>query len=136
MSVNYVDPGSIFGGTWEVWGTGRVPVGVNVSDANFNTVEKTGGAASSGATLSGRTDGHVLTVNEMPSHTHYAASPANLGLGGYAISYTMRTDPVSLSLPVSSTGGNAAHSHTFSGVTANLSTLQPYITCYMWKRIG
>ena len=27
------------------WGSGRVPVGINTSDSNFNTVEKTGGAS-------------------------------------------------------------------------------------------
>lgn len=35
---------AIFGGTWEAWGAGRCPVGVNVDDSDFATVEKTGGA--------------------------------------------------------------------------------------------
>lgn len=36
------------------------------------------------------------------------------------------------------TGGGQAHNHTFSGSfsgnATNISTLQPYITCFMWKR--
>jgi len=43
MTVSAADESTFLGGTWVRWGTGRVPVGVNASDANFNTVEKTGG---------------------------------------------------------------------------------------------
>ena len=35
---------AIYGGTWAAWGAGRVPVGVNTSDSDFSTVQKTGGA--------------------------------------------------------------------------------------------
>lgn len=44
MSVNSENPSTLFGGTWVSWGSGRVPVGVNTSDSNFNTVEKPGGS--------------------------------------------------------------------------------------------
>jgi hypothetical protein len=44
MSVNNTDPGTLFGGTWEAWGAGRVPVGVNTSDTDFSTAGKTGGS--------------------------------------------------------------------------------------------
>ena len=37
------NPGTLYGGTWAAWGGGRVPVGVNTADSDFNTVEKTGG---------------------------------------------------------------------------------------------
>lgn len=37
------NPSKYFGGTWTAWGSGRVPVGVNASDSDFKTVEKTGG---------------------------------------------------------------------------------------------
>ena len=43
MSVSPTNPGSLFGGTWEVWGAGRVPVSVNAKDKDFNAAEKTGG---------------------------------------------------------------------------------------------
>ena len=45
MSVSPTNPSEYFGGTWVAWGSGRVPVGLNTSDTNFNTVEKTGGAS-------------------------------------------------------------------------------------------
>ena len=44
MSANNTSPASLFGGTWQSWGSGRVPIGVNTSDSEFSTVEKTGGS--------------------------------------------------------------------------------------------
>ncbi len=45
MSSNSANPSTYLGfGTWVAWGSGRVPVGVNSSDTDFSTVEKTGGA--------------------------------------------------------------------------------------------
>lgn len=39
-----VNPATTFGfGTWVAWGSGRVPVGVDTGQTEFNTVEKTGG---------------------------------------------------------------------------------------------
>ena len=136
MSVNSTNPGSLFGGTWTAWGQGRVPVGVNTS-GTFNSVEKTGGSET-----------HKLTVAQMPSHTHTQNShrhnygrPALFGgendddgsiftprysgrtssqykgnsNGWTEMSYTTATNQ--------NTGGGEAHNN-----------LQPYITCYMWKR--
>lgn len=59
MSVNNVDPGTLFGGTWVEWGQGRVPVGVDTQQEEFNTVSKMGGDKT-----------HTLTTAQMPSHTH------------------------------------------------------------------
>ena len=36
----------MFGGTWVAWGAGRVPVGVDTTDTDFDTVEETGGTKS------------------------------------------------------------------------------------------
>ena len=44
MSVSSTNPGTLFGGTWTAWGSGKVPVGINASDSDFDTVEETGGA--------------------------------------------------------------------------------------------
>ena len=44
FSTSNTNPAEILGfGTWVLWGSGRVPVCVNESDTNFDTVEKTGG---------------------------------------------------------------------------------------------
>ncbi len=60
ISVLATDPATTFGfGTWEVYGTGRVLVGIDSGDTDFDTVGEQGGAK-----------GHTLTEAEMPAHTH------------------------------------------------------------------
>ena len=55
METTKTNPADYLGfGTWVLWGSGRVPVGVDKSDTSFNTVEKTGGSK---------------TVNTLHSHT-------------------------------------------------------------------
>lgn len=122
MSVNSKNPSTYFGGTWVSWGAGRVPVGVNTSDSSFSTVEKTGGAKT-----------HTLTVNEIPSHTHtnnehlvkwgYGANASHCKIDVYAGTTENNQVYFLENVATKSTGGNAAHNN-----------LQPYITCYMWKR--
>lgn len=58
-SINSANPSTYFGGAWQRFGQGQVLVGVNESDPDFATAQKTGGEKE-----------HVLTVDEMPSHTH------------------------------------------------------------------
>lgn len=85
MSTSAANPTASFGGTWVAWGTGRVPVGVDASDTDFNTVEKIGGAkkhtltaAESGLPAHNHTqNAHTHTS---PAHTH--ANPAHAHLFG------------------------------------------------------
>ena len=44
QSTNSSNPATFMGGTWERFGNGRVLVGVDESDADFNTATKTGGS--------------------------------------------------------------------------------------------
>ena len=104
-----------FGGTWVAWGAGRVPVGVNTSDTNFNTVEKTGGAKTV-----------TLTVNQIPSHTHrergYYRVQGGVS-GGDEVRARANLSADDWDTSMEATGGGGAHNN-----------LQPYITCYMYKR--
>lgn len=110
LSVNNVNPGTYLGGTWTAWGSGRVPVGVNTSQSAFNTAEKTGGEIN-----------HTLTVAELPSHAH--PIPQHYG-GGSLHGWVQRIDEVDYTMSETGyTGSGQAHNN-----------LQPYITCYMWKR--
>lgn len=111
FSTSDENPSTIYGGTWVAWGKGQVPVGVDTSDSDFNTVEKTGGEKE-----------HTLTVDEMPSHKHdfgqqFTGMPVSSGNYGYYMIAGTQTDVIK------NTGGNQPHNN-----------LQPYITCYMWKR--
>ncbi len=145
MSVTDTNPSAYFGGTWVAWGSGRVPVGVNASDTNFGTVEKTGGASTV-----------TLTTAQMPSHSHAKGTLAadsggahkhklNLSKTTWGASSGNKvvvdsTDYTAMDNKNTASGG--AHEHTISGSTAAAgsgnahSNLQPYITCYMWKRSG
>lgn len=68
------------GGTWQVYGSGRILVGINTSDTNFNTVGKTGGASSV-----------TLSTTNLPSHTH--TIPALSGTAASAGSHTHKITP-------------------------------------------
>ena len=145
LSVKNTNPSTYFGGTWVAWGSGRVPVGINTSDSNFNTVEKTGGASTV-----------TLTTSQIPSHSH--AKGTLSAAGGGAHSHNLKNQKAAWGLDgggnrvlVDATSGYTAvtnkattsadaHTHTISGSTAAAgsggahSNLQPYIVCYMWKR--
>ena len=137
MSVNNVNPSTYFGGTWVAWGSGRVPVGVNTNDSNFNTVEKTGGASTV-----------TLTEAQMPSHYHSGTTAGNgdhahqIGAdddgGGGSTYSTVHKGGTSGSGRQEWTTTNGWHDHSFNtdwrGSSEAHNNLQPYITCYMWKR--
>lgn len=130
MSTSSTNPGNIFGGTWEHWGKGRVPVSVDTSQTEFNTVNKTGGHKSmqshnhTGSTGCGKTAfmratfqvGDNISGNHTPSH----------GPGGYK-----DFDGGSFDWP----GANHYHDFTTNNSgSGDSGNLQPYITCYMWRR--
>lgn len=134
MSVNSTNPSNYFGGTWSKWGTGRVPVCVDTSNTNFDSVEKTGGSS---------THRHSWRLG---IHWYYAEAcgeTETAGTGAYKYSsssydgwqrdLTSRKVNVNNSTTASAKEVTAVGKYSI-GDTANTSTLQPYITCYMWKR--
>jgi len=66
ISVSNTNPGTLFGGTWISFGSGRSLVGANTSD----TAEVTGGNKTITYTPVGTVGEHTLTISEIPSHTH------------------------------------------------------------------
>lgn len=129
MSVNNINPNTFIGGTWERWGNGRVPVGVDTTQGEFDKVEFVGGEKY-----------HTLTIDEIPSHSHYGlrwGSPA-----GMPFVYTYvpgGTEVFDLGSNVNPTNANYESTNhlvtELAGGSQGHSILQPYITCYMWKRI-
>lgn len=122
MSVSPTNPANLFGGTWAAWGTGRVPVGINTADTDFNTVGKTGGAktqdlrAAIGCTHANASRLGYKIASKI-SNVSYTYSVA-----GSEFIQGIPIDDVTHSTPVYQWNGQEP------------STLQPYITCYMWKR--
>lgn len=67
MSVIDTSPAELFGfGTWERWGSGRVPVGVDTSISAFNAVGKTGGNMDAVVPY----HNHTFTGTALGTHTH------------------------------------------------------------------
>ena len=115
MSVNSTNPSTYFGGTWEAWGTGRVPVGIDTSQTEFNTVEKTGGSKYLQA--------HRHTLTGGSANLYYTSgSSSNWTIFATETGYKWYTDS-----DIKDNSGNNI-------TTGGSGNLQPYITCYMWKR--
>ena len=154
-------PNVVFGrGTWERI-TGRMLIGVDENDADFNAAGKTGGEKS-----------HILTANEMPvhnhtgsaggSHNHSAGSLTAAAVADHNHSYgVVGGSPVASGSGVAAatynsgvtttTGAAGGHTHSLSGssstaspslaITINNSTggaahnnMPPFRTTYMWRR--
>ena len=122
------NPATLLGfGTWAAFGAGKVPVGIDSSDTDFDTAEETGGSKT-----------HTLTEAELPTHSHalIANADSNADLttsnqvakrdltGSHDQEYELHGTTTAATLGKSaSTGSGDAH-----------SIVQPYIVVYMWKR--
>lgn len=104
------------GGTWVACGAGRVLVGIDATQTEFDTLRETGGAKT-----------HTLTNSEMPIHNHQSvAAYDGLGgnfpaQGGAVMKNNSGNNPTIIMS--SSEGGGAAHNN-----------LQPYLVVYFWER--
>lgn len=133
IAVVSTNPATLLGyGTWSAFAAGRMLVGLDAADVDFDTVEETGGSKT-----------HTLTESEIPSHTHTVTDPGHThvensnnattgGLRGWAAADTSTNTPTATGYSTASaqtgitlgaTGGGAAHNN-----------LPPYIVCYMWLR--
>ena len=132
-----VNPNTLFGGTWVLWGAGRVPVGLS-SESEFDRIEKTGGSKSY------QKHNHCLTIDETTglngtlAFKTYSSATAGDGTifvetwsdSGVTPSGTSKDKNVKVAIDVN-------HKHTGSidehgaGTSGNLP---PYIVCKMWKR--
>lgn len=105
-------------GTWVPYGAGRVPVGINTGDLDFNALGKTGGEKI-----------HYLNINEIPSHNHNNGSFNRLMISNGISTVASNVDNsanepnLGVAADILPAGGNQAHNN-----------LQPYVVCYMWER--
>lgn len=116
LSVNSVNPSTFLGGTWVQWGEGKTIIGVDSEDTDFDIAENTGGEKE-----------HTLTINEMPSHSHGISANGHVSSQAYSSGEARWpwTDQQEANRATWNAGGDQPHNN-----------LQPYITCYMWKRIN
>lgn len=135
-ATDNTNPATLLGfGTWVAFGAGRVPVGYDNSDSDFDAAEKTGGSKELQKHKHGR---GTLVTSSAGAHTHgYTAPPAQTvkpihGTGDFAHGFNDGSRS-------GTTGSSGAHTHAISGETAEAGAgesgnLQPYITVYIWKR--
>lgn len=192
LSVNNTNPGTLFGGTWVAWGAGKVPVGVDASQTEFATVEKTGGnkTVDLSHTHTSAKHSHSSASHHHSSakHSHSSAKHnhgrgnliASINYEGGAFFYyydsaqkpssnykekvsttesevsqslhggtrvigstsdttpgnTGETTPGNTGDTTPGNTGETTPGNTGSALSNTQSILQPYITCYMWKRTG
>ena len=119
MSVNNTDPSTLYGGTWE-----RIQDTFLLAAGSTYTAGDTGGEAT-----------HILTTNEIPSHTHthkcwvYNGSNNSGGQARYGFGYQ--------ATGVLSTGfdsGEIQHYNMNTGGDAAHNNMPPYLAVYVWKR--
>ena len=133
-ATNSTNPGTLLGfGTWVAFGSGKVPVGIDSSDTDFDTAEETGGAKT-----------HTLTESELPAHRHFLFRNVTVGNIGDTTStlsaahhYDFAGEERYRIRKSSSTDAFLEPDITLSGQTGSGSAhnnVQPYIVVYMWKR--
>lgn len=130
-ATNGTNPGTLLGfGTWVAFGAGRVMVGFNGSDPLFDAAEETGG--SKDAVLVSHT--HTATVTD-PGHSHSTAlyyRPHSAS--GTAQQYAQNTTGFGSQISTNSNTTGISVSNSTEGSSGTNANLQPYITCYFWKR--
>lgn len=134
MSTSATNPTNLFGGTWVAWGAGRVPVGFSGGDGNFNSSEKAGGSKtiniehnhglSNARAAVGRADSSLSTMSYISGgNPHNVYFDREFSYYGGISGGSKHATDTSLIYGNTNNGGSTA-----------ASVLQPYITCYMWKR--
>ena len=111
FTATNINPGTFLGGTWVAFGSGRVLVGVDATQPEFDTAGETGGVKE--VTLTAEESGMPLTdtVRQLDLGPVWINNPSDDPDGTHRGEYVGPLD--------------AAEAHT---------NLQPYITGYMWKR--
>lgn len=139
-------------------GSGRVPIGVDVNESWINKSEVEGGELSHKITTSelpshthSLSSGKVSTKSLTGSVGNMAVQNKTQGLSASGITtlvnwentvlgYAVDSTSISETGPTDAFNIDASHNHTLSGSTgstgnsSSFSLLQPYVTCYMWKR--
>ncbi len=128
LSVNDTNPATLFGGTWERISQGRFLLGAGSNAANNTNYwgSYPAGSTNFPAREMGGEATHTLTVDEMPSHTHYErlewSNTAGWGVTGTGPNANAVVDQGSVT---GSTGGGKPHNN-----------MPPYLVVFMWERVS
>lgn len=106
LSTANVDPGAIFGGTWQ-----------RIKDTFLLTAGDTYAAGSTGGEAE-----HKLTTQEMPSHSHVQVVSYSSGSTGWVNTWS-GSNIAGTQQSTGSAGGDQAHNN-----------MPPYLVVYAWER--
>jgi len=137
-----VNPSTFLGGTWERWGQGRVPVGVDENDTDkiFEEAGKEGGQKNITLDLANLPEHyHTIGVNKYDGGrrliTTWISGVGTTTFKDWNYSSTPAESSTILTRSYASTSYHSAKTNNAGySPTTPISNLQPYITCYMWKR--
>jgi len=124
------NPATLLGfGTWVAFGAGKVPVGIDASDTDFNTVEETGGTKDAIIPTHNHT---ATTTSTDAGHQHSNLRYQRLegGTGGA----NFWVDVITTNTGVGYANITSTTTVANTGESATGKNLQPYIVVYMWKR--
>jgi hypothetical protein len=128
------NPSTLLGfGTWTAFGAGRVMVGLDSTDALFDTAEETGG--SKNATLVSHTHTATSTVTD-PGHDHAPPRGGQFVVNGGSTGGTGPNANAFLETETTTetTGITVATTNSTEGASATNANVQPFIVVRMWKR--
>lgn len=109
------DHSDYLGFTWQRCMIGKVPVGIDSDDTDFNLIGKTGGEKT-----------HTLTKQEMPSHQHRLTITGGGNVSASGVNWQSGTNMRYYSGDmIEAVGGGKAH-----------NILQPYEVVSYWRRIS
>ena len=131
IAVVATNPSSLLGfGSWSAFGTGRMLIGVDSGDSDFDAAEETGG---------GKT--HTLSTGNLPSHNHLVSNTGD----GFPNQLSNNTG---FATTTNSNGGAGNNDYTGFAIDAEpnagrtsltgsgnaVTHMNPFIAVYMWKR--
>lgn len=139
-SKSTFNPNDLYPGTSWQRIKGRVIVGLDENDEDFNSSGKKGGYKTFNNEHNHNTKGVVLSIEQMPEHTHNIVSTSGKSSDVSLYPFQMiQHDSSIVDLNVCRpTGGNQPHDHgvTEDSQSNNQTLLQPYIVKYVWERIS
>lgn len=134
------NPATLLGfGTWVAFGAGKVPVGIDTGDTDFDTIGETGGTKDAIIPTHNHAAG-TLATNSAGAHQHTTGTGRSANFAGSTVGYYSGLHAGAAGTALSTTNSAGSHVHSISGSTANEGesatgkNLQPYIVVYMWKR--
>ena len=111
-------------GTWAVYAAGKVAVGLDASDADFDNVADTGGSKT-----------QALTIANLPAHGHpYRLSPASTPSSGSSGGFMTSSSDSTVGPHDGTASGTSGDQIGAAGSGTAHNNLQPYVVVRMWKR--